>query len=109
MDAATKPEARRQHSALREKFIALAGDGHARSATAADAVAGLQPKLVIEPGTAQELAEILRLSNEDRKSTRLNSSHQIISYAVFCLKKKKKNSYSYVYRKSDAACRSKCA
>src|SRR5947208_10073476 len=30
------------------------------------------------------------LDNEDRKSTRLNSSHQIISYAVFCLKKKKK-------------------
>src|SRR5207244_13198831 len=29
--------------------------------------------------------------HEDRKSTRLNSSHQIISYAVFCLKKKKKN------------------
>src|SRR5947208_11035146 len=27
----------------------------------------------------------------DRKSTRLNSSHQIISYAVFCLKKKKKH------------------
>src|SRR5258708_21886284 len=30
----------------------------------------------------------------DRKSTRLNSSHQIISYAVFCLKKKKKASLS---------------
>src|SRR5207244_12233856 len=30
-------------------------------------------------------------SMQDRKSTRLNSSHQIISYAVFCLKKKKKN------------------
>src|SRR5438552_5267006 len=29
-------------------------------------------------------------SRTDRKSTRLNSSHQIISYAVFCLKKKKK-------------------
>src|SRR5260221_5366894 len=27
--------------------------------------------------------------NEDRKSTRLNSSHTVISYAVFCLKKKK--------------------
>src|SRR5947207_4199732 len=27
---------------------------------------------------------------EDRKSTRLNSSHTVISYAVFCLKKKKK-------------------
>ncbi len=63
MDAATKPEASGLHSALRYKFIALAGNGYARSATAADAVAGLQPKLVVEPGTAQELAEILRLSN----------------------------------------------
>src|SRR5258708_35632889 len=34
----------------------------------------------------------IRLRRElDRKSTRLNSSHQIISYAVFCLKKKKKS------------------
>src|SRR2546422_3048104 len=30
---------------------------------------------------------------EDRKSTRLNSSHGYISYAVFCLKKKKKKTY----------------
>src|SRR5258708_17852013 len=29
----------------------------------------------------------------DRKSTRLNSSHQIISYAVFCLKKKRRDTY----------------
>src|SRR5947199_4666251 len=34
---------------------------------------------------------------EDRKSTRLNSSHLGISYAVFCLKKKKKNSQLYIY------------
>src|SRR5690606_41002015 len=33
----------------------------------------------------------LRVSCQDRKSTRLNSSHVKISYAVFCLKKKKKN------------------
>src|SRR5438552_12874405 len=32
-----------------------------------------------------------RVTEADRKSTRLNSSHQIISYAVFCLKKKKNN------------------
>src|SRR5690349_22060017 len=32
----------------------------------------------------------IALSSEDRKSTRLNSSHVEISYAVFCLKKKKK-------------------
>src|SRR2546421_2809778 len=35
------------------------------------------------------------LANLDRKSTRLNSSHDQISYAVFCLKKKKKNSRAY--------------
>src|SRR2546426_1750141 len=33
---------------------------------------------------------------EDRKSTRLNSSHLVISYAVFCLKKKKKNNSTHV-------------
>src|SRR5690625_5614808 len=32
---------------------------------------------------------------EDRKSTRLNSSHVAISYAVFCLKKKKKTTEQY--------------
>src|SRR5438552_11054158 len=36
----------------------------------------------------------------DRKSTRLNSSHQIISYAVFCLKKKKKNKKELCERKA---------
>src|SRR5437879_10692562 len=35
-------------------------------------------------------AKIPRATFEDRKSTRLNSSHRCISYAVFCLKKKKK-------------------
>src|SRR5256885_12599973 len=33
----------------------------------------------------------------DRKSTRLNSSHLVISYAVFCLKKKKKTSSVHTY------------
>src|SRR5256885_11766522 len=32
---------------------------------------------------------VRRLARQDRKSTRLNSSHLVISYAVFCLKKKK--------------------
>src|SRR5258708_10753388 len=35
-------------------------------------------------------ARPIRRRRRDRKSTRLNSSHQIISYAVFCLKKKNK-------------------
>src|SRR3712207_8113444 len=34
---------------------------------------------------------LLGIRDEDRKSTRLNSSHANISYAVFCLKKKKSN------------------
>src|SRR2546426_11589690 len=48
-----------------------------------------------EPGTARS-AEAGREAggnggrHRDRKSTRLNSSHLVISYAVFCLKKKKK-------------------
>src|SRR5258708_9138423 len=48
------------------------------------------------PGNVRELMHVVQraalLSGGeviDRKSTRLNSSHQIISYAVFCLKKKK--------------------
>src|SRR5256885_8453073 len=38
--------------------------------------------------TTAEIAHAF-LASEDRKSTRLNSSHLVISYAVFCLKKKK--------------------
>src|SRR5258708_29318412 len=38
--------------------------------------------------------EALLVDDLDRKSTRLNSSHQIISYAVFCLKKKKPHTIS---------------
>src|SRR5438105_10406635 len=39
---------------------------------------------------AQNPAEIGKIVRRDRKSTRLNSSHEWISYAVFCLKKKTK-------------------
>src|SRR2546426_5944848 len=35
------------------------------------------------------------MSTPDRKSTRLNSSHLVISYAVFCLKKKKKKDHKH--------------
>src|SRR2546430_3914213 len=49
-----------------------------------------------EPAAAPQVAEagferrLRRALGEDRKSTRLNSSHSQISYAVFCLKKKKR-------------------
>src|SRR5439155_5288868 len=38
---------------------------------------------------AQQLQKLIEMAPQDRKSTRLNSSHVAISYAVFCLKKKK--------------------
>src|SRR5258707_5442849 len=41
---------------------------------------------------------------EDRKSTRLNSSHANISYAVFCLKKKKKQSRNTQMQTDNVAC-----
>src|SRR5258708_10979590 len=47
-----------------------------------------RPKRITPPGLISSTSS--RVSG-DRKSTRLNSSHQIISYAVFCLKKKKKS------------------
>src|SRR5258708_11397673 len=48
-------------------------------------------------------AESIAGQRGDRKSTRLNSSHQIISYAVFCLKKKKKkDTMSYTSEKCDS-------
>src|SRR2546427_6961459 len=45
-------------------------------------VKGAYSLLILTPGTTYAI--------RDRKSTRLNSSHSQISYAVFCLKKKKK-------------------
>src|SRR3712207_8942408 len=45
---------------------------------------------VVEEGHRLDLAECVG-PREDRKSTRLNSSHANISYAVFCLKKKKQH------------------
>src|SRR5690349_22686344 len=49
------------------------------------------------PGSrrTRSCCESTRTPGSDRKSTRLNSSHVEISYAVFCLKKKKKTHYSY--------------
>src|SRR3712207_8083947 len=58
-------------------------------ATVVAAAAATQATL---PDLEPALARARRLVFEDRKSTRLNSSHANISYAVFCLKKKKLSS-----------------
>src|SRR2546422_6727918 len=63
-------------------------DGHVMTAYARGADGKLQP---LSPLLAREYTADGRLlsGGGDRKSTRLNSSHGYISYAVFCLKKKK--------------------
>src|SRR2546430_1149557 len=63
--------------------------------------------LVLDAATGQEAVNVathfdqaLKITGADRKSTRLNSSHSQISYAVFCLKKKKKT-YLSIRRADD--------
>src|SRR5438034_7361258 len=61
---------------------------------------GLMGVAIPEPwggSGADTVAYVLALeeiAKADRKSTRLNSSHTVISYAVFCLKKKKKKTHT---------------
>src|SRR5437764_10411701 len=65
---------------------AVGGDAHAFGIIDREAAAAL----VLQPlEDADDVARLVRIAAEDRKSTRLNSSHRCISYAVFCLKKKK--------------------
>src|SRR5436190_17278701 len=69
-----------------KQVIALAADDPALDALLADA------DVVIDEIGMHRTHRIERgvVGGEDRKSTRLNSSHTVISYAVFCLKKKKR-------------------
>src|SRR2546426_2233267 len=71
-----------------------------RSGSARGGAARLRARIAASAGDA-DLGEVelrrgalqgagVELLHPDRKSTRLNSSHLVISYAVFCLKKKKK-------------------
>src|SRR2546429_7092626 len=55
----------------------------------------------VESGSARSSSNSGR-PDRDRKSTRLNSSHGYISYAVFCLKKKKKHAAQIFYSSNDS-------
>src|SRR2546429_6532357 len=63
------------------------GDDRPRADGAAEGPAGADPR-----GQGPNCVRVPKsVRKQDRKSTRLNSSHGYISYAVFCLKKKKKD------------------
>src|SRR5258708_26875323 len=49
--------------------------------------------VIVSRDKAGAIHAFVNRCSQDRKSTRLNSSHQIISYAVFCLKKKKNRTH----------------
>src|SRR2546426_3132372 len=78
----------------------LWGDGAALPHVLVISVDGMAASVYAKPWAGVRIPNLLRLKKEgsfaegvvDRKSTRLNSSHLVISYAVFCLKKKKKTS-----------------
>src|SRR5688572_30938920 len=64
-----------------------------------DDVAGEYPRAVRAGAVADATRmQVLARQLQDRKSTRLNSSHSQISYAVFCLKKKKRRK-NKIYRR----------
>src|SRR5690348_17887823 len=69
------------------------GPSRGRTGTVASTTGGKPPKFD-EARLKQEVQQRIQETRgqRDRKSTRLNSSHPSISYAVFCLKKKKKYS-----------------
>src|SRR5690625_5993098 len=58
-----------------------------RAEVSLEAVDGQLPRLVHDPGVVDQDVDHLMAGPQDRKSTRLNSSHVAISYAVFCLNK----------------------
>src|SRR5438034_4171289 len=62
--------------------------GEPLDVSVADAVASAMKEWAVEHGATHYTHWFQPLTG-DRKSTRLNSSHTVISYAVFCLKKKK--------------------
>jgi len=66
MDAATHSRKTPLHSSLRYRLISFLGPEHVHAASAPDMVAGVQPKLVVIPGSESELAEALRLVSEDQ-------------------------------------------
>src|SRR5690349_24579697 len=68
---------------------------HAQAAAEADGRAHREGRL--GQGRRREIPRRERQARGDRKSTRLNSSHVEISYAVFCLKKKKKTILNLKY------------
>src|SRR5271157_6536295 len=71
-----QPMLDRAKTGLAEPFRGIITDG------------GIVPGLFAIAKTGVSLVPLVEVARSDRKSTRLNSSHVRISYAVFCLKKK---------------------
>src|SRR3712207_8476558 len=84
------------HDALPISVLRLANQVEGRTRGRVESV--VKAVELLSPEAVQALASRARTYDLDRKSTRLNSSHANISYAVFCLKKKKQTVYDYVMK-----------
>src|SRR5690349_22074353 len=88
LEAAAKVDREQLYSPLQAVSLAKS-----TSTTSYDATVEVAMRLGVDPRKADQM--VRGTVNLDRKSTRLNSSHVEISYAVFCLKKKKKNNKTH--------------
>src|SRR5256885_3450022 len=82
----TSPKARNPLGRARPRRLEVMDSMTARSA--AGSLMRTPPTALTNTSWSAQATPAWRLSTADRKSTRLNSSHLVISYAVFCLKKK---------------------
>src|SRR5438034_4507773 len=91
LESRLSPEQRAAMMRVQELSAALGFNVYLTGGTVRDLITGASLRdldFTVE-GNPSRIAR--ELEKGDRKSTRLNSSHTVISYAVFCLKKKKNN------------------
>src|SRR5947207_2488944 len=80
------PRFRVTTASVRGRAVQCDGPIQIRPAAALTAIR--KTELIFIPSTGPSVDDVVERNASDRKSTRLNSSHTVISYAVFCLKKK---------------------
>src|SRR5438132_2540457 len=105
MATTTPPRARQARESVVIRFAGDSGDGMQVTGsrfTVEAALAGNDlttfpdfPAEIRAPAGTTYGVSAFQIHRTDRKSTRLNSSHTVISYAVFCLKKKKKQNIQH--------------
>src|SRR3989442_10655320 len=105
METVSSPK-RRGFTAIERREASLSAHGESHSRSSSQGVQRNRAKCCSRYTLMPPQNTLCSLTfGSDRKSTRLNSSHVRISYAVFCLKKKKKKINDYTMKKNKLLCR----